>query len=263
MVQAALGAPTTNSRVDVPKYIITLCDGTGKNGKVDEHTTNVYRLYANIKAGPQKTTVHGVRYDLAPRYFPGIGCGMAPVPGYLAKVFGKNIVKLVLEVYMFIIEQYRPGDHVCIFGYSRGAFVARKVAILLHHLGRSVTRESDLLEQWKNRENPTPWGPKVTPDPIPVKYLGVWDTVGGIYSFPGLSEVKDLLGIPDEEIPSGVKHALHAVSFHENRYRFRVTLFDNKQKTGREEVWFPGAHSDIGGGDKETELSKISLNWMI
>ncbi|KAG8736763.1 hypothetical protein FRC12_017466 [Ceratobasidium sp. 428] len=168
---------------------------------------------------------------------------------------------------MFIIEQYRPGDCVCIFGYSRGAFVARKVASLLYHLGRSVTCESDLVQQWKIRENGVPWAVRVTPDPVPVKYLGVWDTVGRIYTPPRLSEVKDMFGIPDEELPLGVEHALHAVAFHENRRLFRVTLFDRKKNqnnnTDLQEVWFPGAHADVGGGDRETDLSNISLNWMI
>ncbi|KAG8686926.1 hypothetical protein FRC08_012258, partial [Ceratobasidium sp. 394] len=271
----------TSSRSDNPKYIIALCDGTGKNGEKDEHQTNVYRLYSKIlKAGHKQATVRGTRYELVPRYFPGIGCQSAAAPGYLAKVFGRNIVKLVGQVYMFIIEQYRPGDHVwqvlipqvadsdihrlySIFGYSRGAFVARKVASLLHHLGRSVKHEFELMEQWKNRESGILWGSRVVPDPVPVKYLGVWDTVGGIYSLPRLAEIKGLMGVSDEELPAGVEHALHAVAFHENRKLFRVTLFDKNSRTDLQEVWFAGAHSDVGGGDKETELSKISLNWMI
>ncbi|KAG8694171.1 hypothetical protein FRC08_008667 [Ceratobasidium sp. 394] len=254
----------TSSQSDNPKYIIALCDGTGKNGEKDEHQTNVYRLYSKIlKAGHKQATVCGTRYELVPCYFPGIGCQSTAAPGYLAKIFGRNIVKLVGQVYMFIIEQYRPGDHVCIFGYSRGAFVARKVASLLHHLGRSVKHEVELMEQWKNRESGILWGSRVVPDPIPVKYLGVWDTVGGIYSLPRLAEVKGLMGVSDEELPVGVEHALHAVAFHENRKLFRVTLFDKNPKTDLQEVWFAGAHSDVGGGDKETELSKISLNWMI
>ncbi|KAG8740033.1 hypothetical protein FRC10_004827 [Ceratobasidium sp. 414] len=75
-----------------PKYIIALCDGTGKNGEKDAYQTNVYRLYNKIlKAGPKKTTVRGVQYELAPCYFPGIGCQSTVAPGYLAKVFGRNI----------------------------------------------------------------------------------------------------------------------------------------------------------------------------
>ncbi|KAG8732353.1 hypothetical protein FRC11_014229 [Ceratobasidium sp. 423] len=95
-------------------------------------------------------------------YIPGVGAESKGIPKYLALVFGKTIVEMVIKAYMFIAENYRRGDTVCIFGYSRGAFVARKVAGLLH------------------------------------RCLGVWDTVGAIYSSPECEE-KDLLGIPDAE----------------------------------------------------------------
>ncbi|KAG8703397.1 hypothetical protein FRC09_004187 [Ceratobasidium sp. 395] len=222
MAQAKRGITAASYALDPPKCIIALCDGTGKNGDADDHKTNVYQLYKKIQSSMSKTpaTTYS-RYELTPRYFPGIGCESTVASGYLAKVFGKNI----------------------------------------------VTCESDLVQQWKIRENGVPWAVRVTPDPVPVEYLGVWDTVGRIYTPPRLSEVKDMFGIPDEELPLGVEHALHAVAFHENRRLFRVTLFDRKKNqnnnTDLQEVWFPGAHADVGGGDRETDLSNISLNWMI
>ncbi|CCO34094.1 hypothetical protein BN14_08186 [Rhizoctonia solani AG-1 IB] len=85
--------------------IIVLCDGTGKNGQVDDEPTNIYLLR--------------------------VGAESKGIPKYLALVFGKTIVEMVIKAYMFIAQIYKPGDTVCIFGYSRGAFVARKVAGLL------------------------------------------------------------------------------------------------------------------------------------
>ncbi|KAG8729742.1 hypothetical protein FRC11_008110 [Ceratobasidium sp. 423] len=67
----------------------------------------------------------------------------------------------------------------------------------------------------------------------------------------------DILRMPDEELPSNVNHAFHVVAFHENRKLFRVTLFrpDSEQEDKLKEVWFPGNHSDVGGGDiKRGEL---------
>ncbi|QRV87110.1 choline transport protein [Ceratobasidium sp. AG-Ba] len=229
-----------------PRYIIALCDGTGKNGFKDEHKTNVRKLYNRILnskcEGP--TVVDNVQYEVVAQYFPGIGCETAPAPGFLSKLFGAGIVKMVAQVYM-------------------GAFIARKVASLLFHIGRSVKQEKELMEQWKRRENGAPWAEKLLQDPIPVKYLGVWDTVGAIYSLSRLSEVKDMMNVSDTELPDGVEHALHAVAFHENRKLFRVTLFDKKHAERLQEVWFAGAHSDVGGGGNETMLSDITLNWMI
>jgi hypothetical protein len=62
-----------------------------------------------------------------------------------------------------------------------------------------------------------------------------------------------------------VQFACHALAIDEHRAPFEPTLWTYKPKTGQqvEQVWFCGAHSDIGGGYAETELSDIALDWMI
>ncbi|KAG8740034.1 hypothetical protein FRC10_004828 [Ceratobasidium sp. 414] len=132
-----------------------------------------------------------------------------------------------------------------------------------HRIG-IVGNEEELLDQWKRREKPVPWDQvKDTPQSVPVRCIGVWDTVGAIYSSPDC-EIKDLLGIPDAELSPNIQLALHVCAFHENRKRFRVTLFEPNPTTVLKEVWFPGAHSDVGGGgEKPTQMPKLSLIWMI
>ncbi|KDN36952.1 hypothetical protein RSAG8_10486, partial [Rhizoctonia solani AG-8 WAC10335] len=56
-------------------------------------------------------------------------------------------------------------------------------------------------------------------------------------------------------------YAFHALAFHENRMRFRVILFEGPGKG--KQVWFPGSHSDVGGGGKELDLPKSSLLWLL
>ncbi|GAB1527572.1 hypothetical protein RhiTH_010748 [Rhizoctonia solani] len=76
----------------------------------------------------------------------------------------------------------------------------------------------------------------------------------------------DILGMSDAELPPNVDHALHVVAFHENRKLFRVTLFepDPKQQHKLKEVWFPGAHADVGGGGHvKAGLPSINLIWII
>ncbi|CAE6503826.1 unnamed protein product [Rhizoctonia solani] len=76
----------------------------------------------------------------------------------------------------------------------------------------------------------------------------------------------DILGMSDKELPPNVNNAFHVVAFHENRKLFRVTLFqpDSKQENKLKEVWFPGAHAEVGGGDvKKAGLPNISLIWII
>ncbi|KDN36949.1 hypothetical protein RSAG8_10483, partial [Rhizoctonia solani AG-8 WAC10335] len=179
--------------------LVVLCDGTGKNGHLDKDPTNVFYLYRLLEADPDggRTTKRRKRNIL---YIPGVGAESKGVPKYLALVFGKTIVEMIVRAYMFVAEKYRPGDSVCIFGYSRGAFVARKVAGLLHRIGVVGSRD-ELLNQWQRREKPVPWDKvKDTKRSVPIRCLGVWDTVGAIYRNPECEE-KDLLGIPDADRP--------------------------------------------------------------
>jgi hypothetical protein len=72
-----------------------------------------------------------------------------------------------------------------------------------------------------------------------------------------------------------VEYAKHAISIDENRKDFRRVRWepDDTRKETRDEyrnihfeqVWFPGVHSDIGGGyiENEARLSDGSLSWML
>ncbi|CAE6456281.1 unnamed protein product [Rhizoctonia solani] len=93
--------------------------------------------------------------------------------------------------------------------------------------------------------------------------IGVWDTVGAVYS-PVFRLKQNVIGTPDTEFPPNLVYAFHALAFHENRMRFRVNLFERPAKdTSLKQVWFPGSHSDVGGGGKELDLPKISLLWLL
>lgn len=83
-----------------------------------------------------------------------------------------------------------------------------------------------------------------------VEVLGCWDTVKATMKGPDVAEAG-----------KNVKHAFHAMAIDEYRALFDVTHFTNSPQAI--EVWFPGCHSDVGGGYKEAELSYAPLNWMV
>lgn len=62
-----------------------------------------------------------------------------------------------------------------------------------------------------------------------------------------------------------MKNAFHAIAIDEHRKNYHCTLWDPKEKPNQqmEQVWFSGAHSDIGGGYANNSLSDISLRWMM
>ncbi|MCK1636875.1 DUF2235 domain-containing protein [Bradyrhizobium sp. 157] len=67
-----------------------------------------------------------------------------------------------------------------------------------------------------------------------------------------------------------VPYGRQALSIDENREIFAPEIWDESEESpeakgrGRiKQVWFPGVHSDVGGGYRETGLSDLALEWMI
>jgi uncharacterized protein (DUF2235 family) len=106
-----------------------------------------------------------------------------------------------------------------------------------------------------------------------IEFLGVWDTVPalGVVALAGLSLVVDRLpwwrfSFHDFALHRSVKNAYQALSIDDDRQWFWPTIWnrygdENKQKI--KQVWFSGAHTDIGGGFAEAGLSDITLDWMV
>ncbi|MCP4630279.1 MAG: DUF2235 domain-containing protein, partial [bacterium] len=93
---------------------------------------------------------------------------------------------------------------------------------------------------------------------------GIFDTVASM-GLPNLStsdRPKSKVVFEDGcTLPSNVYKALHMVSLDDKRRAFQPTLM-NKDKRVLE-VWFPGAHSDVGGGYFYDGLSDTSLRFFM
>ncbi len=151
--------------------------------------------------------------------------------------------------------------------------------------------DEDFLNKWAS------WKPKQAPllaaeikkkldlemQPAEITFLGVWDTVPGS-SLKKYAHCKEIKGIVKKYlywlIPGvdkgdryksdsypPIHQIAHALSIDEKRSKFKPLLLCepiNPEYTKLYEVWFPGAHADVGGGYGDSdELSGISLNWMI
>ena len=102
-----------------------------------------------------------------------------------------------------------------------------------------------------------------------VHFIGVWDTVGSL-GIPldglGLGRlVNRRWGFHDTDLSSRVRYAYQALAIDEERSPFRPTpwtLGSEPAEQTLEQVWFSGAHCDIGGGYRDPSLSEIALLWM-
>lgn len=107
---------------------------------------------------------------------------------------------------------------------------------------------------------------------IPIKAIGVWDTVGslGIPVNPLLQRV----GFPtvlreyrlyNTDLGTNVENAFQALALDEARAAYRPALWQKlpNSTSNLKQTWFPGAHTNIGGGYPDSGLSDITLAWMM
>jgi uncharacterized protein (DUF2235 family) len=92
--------------------------------------------------------------------------------------------------------------------------------------------------------------------------VAVWDTVGSL-GIPAYAADKrfDVFRFVDAKLSTKVQHGFHAMAIDELRADFPVTAWDSR--AGVKQVWFVGAHADVGGGytPQESRLSDIALEW--
>lgn len=132
--------------------------------------------------------------------------------------------------------------------------------------GRSRTER---IRSIRDGEIDREWGYR----PLPIHFLGVWDTVGSL-GVPGATDrvaSARVMGFHDTTLAANVSNAYQALALHELREDFKPDFWTEKAYDAQfvQQVWFPGAHSDVGGGTKDhrgnpvTSLSSGPLEWMI
>ena len=74
-----------------------------------------------------------------------------------------------------------------------------------------------------------------------------------------------LYGFLDTNLHPDVLNAYQALAIDERRAEFPPTLWSSAPAPGQtiEQMWFAGAHCDVGGSYPETSLSDIALGWMM
>lgn len=263
--------------------VITLClDGTNNQVRSSANT-NVLRLYNMLDlSDPTKHVAY---------YAPGVGtfsssAAWTPpartVSRYMGLMFGAGLRKELGDAYQFLMNTYEVGDHVFVFGFSRGAYTARALLGLIDVIGLFRPGAENLVpyvvsvyandrnnDQAGTLANYTDSFSRVTDDGtrVTIDFVGLWDTVeaagtlnGGTLKWPGTDSL------------SRARVVRHATAIDERRRPFAlspvVPLAVNPPATVDSQdlwqVWFAGVHSDVGGTfDQGARLSDIPLRWMI
>lgn len=292
------------------KSIVLLFDGTANT--IRENRTNVLRLHGCLTKDSQQLVWYspGVGTFAGDRSFFSFTITPKEVFGMLS---GLGVDYYAKQAYRFLCENYDDGrrsdgpdvppDKVFLFGFSRGAYIARVLAGFLNAFGMIPKRNLNLLDQafvtykglaerppfhpdeaWEQMEL---WHRALSPRPVPIECLGLFDTVSSVFEI-GRDFLRFRTNAFTSENPS-VKAVRHAIALDDRRgpyhpvrwresckgteeaertayygQRFAPYDYDGAQQDIRE-MWFAGVHSAVGGGisEQHSQLAKIALDWMI
>ena len=277
-----------------PVWISCFFDGTGNNYKDDGNgslaSTTV--KYSNVaKLGRFAHKAEDAEHQTYAIYAPGVGTpfpeigdsggGIDKALGMASAAKGQARISWMLKQLKARIDRHMPHVNqinVAVFGFSRGAAQARA---FVRQLGGQCYQQGDGQLIW------TKSGGFIQPKLV-FYFLGIFDTVASV-GFGGSRLEKNLryflgpvlggaLSMVDDgghadwagdlRIPSYVQFCEHYVAAHEVREKFPSDSVRINQSTplNCRETFYPGAHSDVGGGyddmnqeGRSNELSRIPL----
>lgn len=277
-----LDAPTLNNTMDargdaLPTRLVVCVDGTQFNPNESSRTqTNIYRIYAGIKPGKVVDKSTGVAFNQVLKYVPGIGS--ADEVFSTERAFGQGYLKQIQDVYEACSQLSNERDEVWLFGFSRGAYVIRAVAGMLHRYGAAVTAgqpefQRDFKKALKDGErlsnttlSPTSSISSISSGsfrpPPRIQFLGGFDTIKA-----GVDD-----DVFDISFNSSIQHLRHALALHEDRKAlspeyifpeefYRTSLAESNRSLVQ--AYFIGNHLDMGGAAKKAGLGLYPLQWML
>lgn len=272
-----------------PKRRIVMCfDGTSDFAAL--YPTHVFRLFRSL-----------ARDDNQIIYYAG-GVGtlrnsqiLSPLKKKLYQTLdlaaGFSIREGFIEAMQFLMRNYRDGDELYFFGFSRGAYTARAVAAAISYFGipepahenmipyiwewfssggdkkqsdANTDKDNNMFRRFgrlkgaltieRTVKNKAVQGVRRNPG---IRFMGLWDTVSSfgiirLRTLPGTSKLDEVITLR------------HAIAIDEKRNMFPENRCDEKHKD-LQEVWFAGVHRDVGGGGEKDkrELSMIPYDWIV
>jgi uncharacterized protein (DUF2235 family) len=212
------------------KKIVLCSDGTG-NSSAKAEKTNVWRLFQALDQGND---------DQIAKYDDGVGTSSNKYLALVGGAFGWGLKRNVLDLYKFVCRNWKAGDEIYGFGFSRGSFTIRVLVDFITTEGLVTSRSDEELNRnaaaayrhYRAKNFPS-WSPIVimmrwlrdavlwakdrikgyrtymevaeqTKDSgraeIPIRFLGLWDTV-------------EAYGIPIAQLKRGIDWVLWPMLF--------------------------------------------------
>ena len=286
------GAPVFSCKK--PVWITCFFDGTGNSyyndGQLSSELSEVrYSSIAKLAMLAHQPNDDTTRTYVL--YAPGVGTafpaikdtggGLEKATGMATAAKGELRISWMMDELTKRIDPHMPHINqinVAVFGFSRGAAQARAFVRRLKDICQQ--QNDDLI--W-TRSGGSPYYPRIV-----IYFMGLFDTVASV-GFGGSRLEKDIevvlgpvVSIPlrlidggghaawasDLRIPGYVRFCEHFVAAHEVREKFPSDSVrdDQVMPNNCRETFYPGAHSDVGGGyesmtqeGRTNELARIPL----
>ncbi|MEE9433239.1 MAG: DUF2235 domain-containing protein [Sphingorhabdus sp.] len=238
------------------KRLIFCFDGTWN--RIDsQNPTNVARIAQSVSRFDKHGIAQLIHYDE--------GVGTTKWSKWTGGILGWGLKDNIIEAYHFLVLNYEPGDHIIVFGFSRGAFTARSFVGMIRNCGiisrRALHFIRDARELYTSKEESKrpdsdfarqfrfdhcrhlclpgdrDWRARQYPEldhseaiDLEICYVGIWDTVGALGVPTHLKLMPTLRSryrFHDTRLSSCVKRARHALAIDERRGAFEPTFWSN------------------------------------
>ena len=289
---------------EADSWCLIFSDGTGQRGVRAEEVgdpeaghvrnTNIFQMYAASDGRPGLTAFYDAGLG-APEE--GEWNWTRTMRNLWSKATGWGITANIVDCYEALMIGWRPGMKIGFFGFSRGAYTVRCLGGVLATCGVARTdeghpipadregsgarRRREIAEQAvaaykikdkaERKQAGADFSGRYSAAPAVPDVVGVFDTVRSL-GLPGVVNAVNPWRheFHDNELSVRIPIGLHALAIDENRKAFPPVLWDDVDEAGRaagqviEQIWFPGVHSDIGGGyEDDRRLADLSLDWML
>lgn len=275
------------------KRLVLCLDGTWNNpysekersdGSKVFRPSNVLKMSRAVRpldgGGTHQITYYDIGVGAVGAYPGASNWALGKADGAFGGMWGAGFEANVEAAMTFLTSNYRPGDEIYLFGFSRGAAQARALTRFMSWLGGIPEKNDEYYvpkffrtyletkgsgdpKSIRNRRGERP-ADRVRPAQITL--LGVWDTVMSVGSrFRAAHGARAARSFHTGAEPAAcVLHARHAVAVDERRLDFRPDIWRAcGQHQTMEQVWFAGAHSNVGGGYAKDGLANHAFQWFV
>ncbi|KAL0574502.1 hypothetical protein V5O48_007452 [Marasmius crinis-equi] len=255
------------------RNLVVCIDGTANQFGLKN--SNVVELYSRLPKHSKQLTYYNS------------GIGTYATPSLKSLSFYKQVIghiidmaiawrfdRVLLDAYRWLSDNYRPGDLIFLFGFSRGAYQIRVLAGMIEKASMNIVFRvaCTLLKYTKGRVDPQ--GERGT-DTIRLAAISALNghpyyhgkiTIQ-ITSLDPVHTTAARTWQPVSKRPSVMPRLSSTLLVHGFiTTRNDVTMWALPKLPRTKEVWFAGTHSDIGGGNTENPdltSNRPSLRWMV